>query len=109
MCIRDRVKTSAGRLSRAPRISAAIASTSSRSMTVRRTRPPSPVTLRHSQFVLVSRTSPMSYTHLRAHETPEHLVCRLLLEKKKKNDNKGIYNINDPKSIIIDKMYKFSA
>src|SRR5678815_2697319 len=32
-----------------------------------------------------SRTwrSPVSYTHLRAHETPEHLVCRLLLEKKK--------------------------
>src|SRR5678815_3456831 len=28
--------------------------------------------------------SPVSYTHLRAHETPEHLVCRLLLEKKKK-------------------------
>eukprot|EP00658_Telonema_sp_P-2_P036098 TRINITY_DN2616_c0_g1_i3.p1 TRINITY_DN2616_c0_g1~~TRINITY_DN2616_c0_g1_i3.p1 ORF type:complete len:208 (-),score=44.34 TRINITY_DN2616_c0_g1_i3:100-723(-) len=26
----------------------------------------------------------VSYTHLRAHETPEHLVCRLLLEKKKK-------------------------
>src|SRR5678815_3347702 len=26
--------------------------------------------------VLVS----VSYTHLRAHETPEHLVCRLLLE-----------------------------
>ena len=24
---------------------------------------------------------PVSYTHLRAHETPEHLVCRLLLEK----------------------------
>src|SRR5678815_6092635 len=22
---------------------------------------------------------PVSYTHLRAHETPEHLVCRLLL------------------------------
>src|SRR5678816_2292941 len=22
----------------------------------------------------------VSYTHLRAHETPEHLVCRLLLE-----------------------------
>eukprot|EP00658_Telonema_sp_P-2_P024825 TRINITY_DN1998_c0_g4_i2.p1 TRINITY_DN1998_c0_g4~~TRINITY_DN1998_c0_g4_i2.p1 ORF type:complete len:169 (-),score=28.51 TRINITY_DN1998_c0_g4_i2:22-528(-) len=29
-------------------------------------------------------TAPVSYTHLRAHETPEHLVCRLLLEKKKK-------------------------
>ena len=31
---------------------------------------------------------PVSYTHLRAHETPEHLVCRLLLEKKKKNKKK---------------------
>ena len=29
------------------------------------------------------RYIPVSYTHLRAHETPEHLVCRLLLEKKK--------------------------
>eukprot|EP00658_Telonema_sp_P-2_P004671 TRINITY_DN1172_c0_g1_i3.p1 TRINITY_DN1172_c0_g1~~TRINITY_DN1172_c0_g1_i3.p1 ORF type:complete len:110 (+),score=21.67 TRINITY_DN1172_c0_g1_i3:294-623(+) len=28
----------------------------------------------------------VSYTHLRAHETPEHLVCRLLLEKKKKTN-----------------------
>ena len=28
------------------------------------------------------RRIPVSYTHLRAHETPEHLVCRLLLEKK---------------------------
>src|SRR5674536_166057 len=27
-----------------------------------------------------SGTGPVSYTHLRAHETPEHLVCRLLLE-----------------------------
>src|SRR5674536_251869 len=25
----------------------------------------------------------VSYTHLRAHETPEQIVCRLLLEKKK--------------------------
>eukprot|EP00658_Telonema_sp_P-2_P020345 TRINITY_DN18049_c0_g1_i2.p1 TRINITY_DN18049_c0_g1~~TRINITY_DN18049_c0_g1_i2.p1 ORF type:complete len:108 (-),score=17.34 TRINITY_DN18049_c0_g1_i2:47-370(-) len=31
---------------------------------------------------------PVSYTHLRAHETPEHLVCRLLLEKKKKKKKK---------------------
>eukprot|EP00831_Metopus_contortus_P062734 TRINITY_DN54964_c0_g1_i1.p2 TRINITY_DN54964_c0_g1~~TRINITY_DN54964_c0_g1_i1.p2 ORF type:complete len:258 (-),score=96.56 TRINITY_DN54964_c0_g1_i1:11-784(-) len=29
----------------------------------------------------------VSYTHLRAHETSLHLVCRLLLEKKKKNSN----------------------
>eukprot|EP00658_Telonema_sp_P-2_P007771 TRINITY_DN1288_c0_g1_i1.p3 TRINITY_DN1288_c0_g1~~TRINITY_DN1288_c0_g1_i1.p3 ORF type:complete len:105 (-),score=24.35 TRINITY_DN1288_c0_g1_i1:39-353(-) len=34
-----------------------------------------------------SRNRSVSYTHLRAHETPEHLVCRLLLEKKKKNNN----------------------
>src|SRR5678815_3153185 len=31
---------------------------------------------------------PVSYTHLRAHETPEQLVCRLLLEKKKKKKKK---------------------
>ena len=31
---------------------------------------------------------PVSYTHLRAHETGRNLVCRLLLEKKKKERNK---------------------
>ena len=30
-------------------------------------------------------TEAVTYTHLRAHETPEQLVCRPLLEKKKKN------------------------
>ena len=30
-------------------------------------------------------TGPVSYTHLRAHETVLDLVCRLLLEKKKVN------------------------
>src|SRR5664279_5875529 len=29
---------------------------------------------------------PVSYTHLRAHETDSYLVCRLLLEKKKSSD-----------------------
>src|SRR5450759_5529755 len=29
-------------------------------------------------------SEPVSYTHLRAHETRHDLVCRLLLEKKKK-------------------------
>ena len=29
-------------------------------------------------------SEPVSYTHLRAHETGRNLVCRLLLEKKKK-------------------------
>src|SRR5665647_460903 len=28
-------------------------------------------------------STPVSYTHLRAHETDSYLVCRLLLEKKK--------------------------
>ena len=31
------------------------------------------------------KKDPVSYTHLRAHETVLDLVCRLLLEKKKKN------------------------
>eukprot|EP00831_Metopus_contortus_P017533 TRINITY_DN17405_c0_g1_i3.p1 TRINITY_DN17405_c0_g1~~TRINITY_DN17405_c0_g1_i3.p1 ORF type:complete len:149 (+),score=40.87 TRINITY_DN17405_c0_g1_i3:82-528(+) len=34
----------------------------------------------------------VSYTHLRAHETSLHLVCRLLLEKKKK---KNVYPHNE--------------
>ena len=32
--------------------------------------------------------TPVSYTHLRAHETVLDLVCRLLLEKKNKNKKK---------------------
>ena len=36
----------------------------------------------------------VSYTHLRAHETPEHLVCRLLLEKKKKNTNNIVHGFD---------------
>ena len=32
--------------------------------------------------------TPVSYTHLRAHETGRNLVCRLLLEKKKKEKKK---------------------
>ena len=35
----------------------------------------------------IAREAAVSYTHLRAHETPEHLVCRLLLEKKKPTTN----------------------
>ena len=34
--------------------------------------------------------APVSYTHLRAHETGRNLVCRLLLEKKKKKKKKQI-------------------
>mgnify|MGYP003380322173 CR=1 FL=1 len=43
---------------------------------------------RHQQPAFVApavAVGPVSYTHLRAHETVLDLVCRLLLEKKKKN------------------------
>src|SRR5674536_149081 len=40
---------------------------------------------------------PVSYTHLRAHETPEHLVCRLLLEKKKKTQHSKRFTISSTK------------
>ena len=32
------------------------------------------------------KVTPVSYTHLRAHETVLDLVCRLLLEKKKQKN-----------------------
>ena len=35
-------------------------------------------------FNVLENIMPVSYTHLRAHETDSYLVCRLLLEKKKK-------------------------
>ena len=51
-----------------------------------------PVMYLEGLWVTESRTyDTVSYTHLRAHETPEHLVCRLLLEKKK---IKYTYDIN---------------
>ena len=36
---------------------------------------------------LTDREKPVSYTHLRAHETVLDLVCRLLLEKKKQEEH----------------------
>eukprot|EP00657_Telonema_sp_P-1_P001200 TRINITY_DN1266_c0_g1_i6.p1 TRINITY_DN1266_c0_g1~~TRINITY_DN1266_c0_g1_i6.p1 ORF type:complete len:116 (-),score=51.78 TRINITY_DN1266_c0_g1_i6:48-395(-) len=44
--------------------------------------------------LLSSVLTPVSYTHLRAHETVLDLVCRLLLEKKKKKNiqNKTTYS-----------------
>src|SRR5678815_878530 len=37
----------------------------------------------YAVFITTEGIRSVFYTHLRAHETPEHLVCRLLLEKKK--------------------------
>ena len=42
------------------------------------------VMLEYRKIKLLYRSAPVSYTHLRAHETDSYLVCRLLLEKKKK-------------------------
>ena len=50
------------------------------------------------QFELVLDT-PVSYTHLRAHETVLDLVCRLLLEKKKQKIKYMELNINNPEII----------
>ena len=35
----------------------------------------------HTVYRKILNSRPVSYTHLRAHETSLHLVCRLLLEK----------------------------
>src|SRR5678809_1639861 len=43
-----------------------------------------------------ARRRPVSYTHLRAHETGRNLVCRLLLEKKKK---KIRYNVIEAETL----------
>ena len=37
-------------------------------------------------YLVGKNITPVSYTHLRAHETGRNLVCRLLLEKKKKKN-----------------------
>src|SRR5665647_1095290 len=39
----------------------------------------------YSLMIDVYGAIPVSYTHLRAHETDSYLVCRLLLEKKKQS------------------------
>src|SRR5665648_1142891 len=38
----------------------------------------------NEELINKNSIAPVSYTHLRAHETRHDLVCRLLLEKKKK-------------------------
>src|SRR5680860_1029777 len=44
---------------------------------------PGGTTRGHRRPSIRLRAVPVSYTHLRAHETDSYLVCRLLLEKKK--------------------------
>ena len=46
----------------------------------------------------------VSYTHLRAHETPEHLVCRLLLENVFVSNRISLYSdyLDNPANIDLD-------
>ena len=44
---------------------------------------------------------PVSYTHLRAHETVLDLVCRLLLEKKKKTHTYHLLPLIYPISLLL--------
>ena len=50
--------------------------------------------------------NPVSYTHLRAHETVLDLVCRLLLEKNKNTHIKNHSSIHIKTSHPIDTTYK---
>ena len=66
--------------------------------------------MRNDLFPIVfnSQCIPVSYTHLRAHETEADLVCRLLLEKNIKIDEKlakffvALKNVNSKLWIIED-------
>eukprot|EP00831_Metopus_contortus_P039819 TRINITY_DN3118_c0_g1_i2.p1 TRINITY_DN3118_c0_g1~~TRINITY_DN3118_c0_g1_i2.p1 ORF type:complete len:192 (-),score=37.83 TRINITY_DN3118_c0_g1_i2:9-584(-) len=51
--------------------------------------------LDHANYTRPAEFKPVSYTHLRAHETSLHLVCRLLLEKKKKKKTQKEKNISN--------------
>ena len=44
------------------------------------------IALETGAHAAIRRCEPVSYTHLRAHETVLDLVCRLLLEKKNVQD-----------------------
>ena len=55
------------------------------SFETRQTEPFTGIKIESNAKVHLRQAEPVSYTHLRAHETVLDLVCRLLLEKKKHN------------------------
>ena len=59
---------------------------------------------RYSLLVVQRREAlqPVSYTHLRAHETVLDLVCRLLLEKQNTTQEQTTVDKKDTKVDIID-------
>ena len=52
------------------------------------------------------RPAPVSYTHLRAHETVLDLVCRLLLEKKKQY-HRHIYRLMRTQNTLTTLLQRF--
>ena len=56
--------------------------------------------LKRGVEVVVGTPGPVSYTHLRAHETVLDLVCRLLLEKKKQLQVTDIYTSTKINTVI---------
>ena len=47
-------------------------------------------------LAVFNEDKPVSYTHLRAHETKANLVCRLLLEKKKSHKSQSTLYLHTP-------------
>ena len=56
-----------------------------------------PETFTKSTPAYFMNAKPVSYTHLRAHETDSYLVCRLLLEKKKKHKKNNHHVLEIPR------------
>ena len=55
------------------------------------------------QLVMQNAVGAVSYTHLRAHETRHDLVCRLLLEKKKKNNKNKARDSEDAEGDTLER------
>ena len=80
MCIRDRLDEALARLSEASR------------------ERPDDEALRLDAIDVLLQLGPVSYTHLRAHETVLDIVCRLLLEKKNERTNRTIESMHTVKT-----------
>ena len=59
------------------------------------------ITLAHETIRHLKPGMPVSYTHLRAHETVLDLVCRLLLEKKKKKKEESEKSVSYTNKIVM--------
>ena len=75
---------------------------------MREPRKPSPPAEAHERALPWVSVMAVSYTHLRAHETGRNLVCRLLLEKKKKKKNAKFSHYIEGNTNIKIKMTKIT-